>query len=160
MDLSFENLFPSLGAFFRWCSHTPAGAYINGLDWAATFIQTVHLLGLTVVLGSILLVNLRLLGVVGGWSAAQLARTLAPFVTAGLITLLVTGVLLFLSSSMKYFSNGAFGPKMLLLTLAVVFHYTLYRRALMKPVASKVAACVSLMLWFGVGAAGRAIGWV
>jgi hypothetical protein len=66
---------------------------------------------------------------------------------------------LFLNSPMRYFENAAFGPKILMLAAALAFHYTLYPRASGKPIASKCAAILSLLLWFGAGAAGRTIGW-
>jgi hypothetical protein len=105
------------------------------VTWAVTSIQTVHLLAITVVLGSVLLLNLQLLGVLRGWSASQLARTLSPFITGGMIVVLLTGVPLFLGGPMRYFQNPVFGSKI------------------------QCAAIVSLLLWFGTGAAGRTIGW-
>lgn len=159
MDLSIANLLPGLEPFFRWCSRSPLGEYFNRWSWAVTSIQTLHLLAIIVVLGAILLLNLQLLGILRGWTASQLARTLSPFVTGGLVAVLLTGLPLFLGNPMRYFPNTAFGPKMLLLAAALLFHYTLYPLAAERPIASKCAAILSLVLWFGAGAAGRTIGW-
>jgi hypothetical protein len=129
--------------------------------WQFAITETVHLVALAVLLGSVLLVNFRLLGILRGWSSAQMTRTLAPFIGGGLIGMLVTGALLFISEPMKYYNNDAFLPKMLFLTMAILYHFTIYRKAAAAPMlVSKLAAIVSITLWFSIGAAGRAIAFV
>ena len=129
--------------------------------WQFAITETVHLVALAVLLGSVLLVNFRLLGILRGWTTLQMSRTLAPFIRVGLIGMLITGALLFVSEPIKYFNNDAFLPKMLFLTAAILYHYTLYRKAGSAPaIVSKIAAVVSIVLWFSIGAAGRAIAFV
>lgn len=152
--------------FFRWCDATWLGDAIRGVTWAFPLIETIHILALAVLLGSIFLLNLRLLGVwIHNWTPKQMARVLSPYIWISLVVILVSGVMLFLSEALKAFDNAAFGPKIELLILAMVYHYTIYRKAAATeaeapPVWAKAAAVLSLVLWFGVGVAGRAIGFV
>ena len=85
----------------------------------------------------------------------------------GLGVMVVTGILLFLSGALRYYGSGPFFVKMILFALAVLFHFTIYRRLVTTSDSTsdfhpgaKLAACVSLALWFGVGLAGRAIAFV
>jgi len=155
-----------LQPFFQWCDASWLGQAIRGVTWAFPLIETIHILALAVLLGSILLINLRLLDLwIHGWSAAQMARVLSPYIWISLLVIVVSGVLLFLSEALKAFDNAAFFPKITLLILATLFHYTIYRKAAATesehpPVWCKLAAVLSLALWFGVGVAGRAIGFV
>jgi hypothetical protein len=80
------------------------------------------------------------------------------------VLMLISGVALFISEPMKLYYSGPFWVKMYSLALSLIFTYTLWRRvgstdeSLMSPIWPKVAALVSLALWFGVGAGGRWIG--
>jgi hypothetical protein len=76
--------------------------------------------------------------------------------------MLLTGLLLFLSEALKCYDNDAFKPKMICLALAIVWTYTIHRKAVNSdvPGSGKLVAIVSLCLWFSVGIAGRAIGFV
>ena len=161
MQPSFAHTFPESKPFFDWCHSTSIGEFMRAETWQFAITETVHLLALAVLLGSVLLVNLRLLGILRGWSPAQMTRTLGPFTGAGLIAMLVTGALLFVSEPLKYYNNDAFLPKMLFLTAAILYHFTVYRKAAAAPaLLSKLAALVSIALWFSIGAAGRAIAFV
>ena len=91
----------------------------------------------------------------------QVTRTLTPFIRVGLIAMLLTGALLFVSEPIKYYNNDAFLPKMLFLAMAILYHFTLYPKPAAAPMQlSKAAALVSIALWFSIGAAGRAIAFV
>ena len=76
--------------------------------------------------------------------------------------MLITGIGLFLSEPMKLYYSGPFWVKMESLSLALIFTYTLWRKVSLSeqvsPIWSRLAAVVSLILWFGVGAGGRWIG--
>jgi uncharacterized protein DUF6644 len=155
-----------LQPFFQWCDATWLGQAIRGVTWAFPLIETIHILALAVLLGSILLMNLRLLDLwIHGWTAAQMGRVLSPYIWISLVVIVITGVLLFLSEALKAFDNAAFLPKIALLIAAALFHYTIYRKAAATEAEHpsawcKIAAVLSLALWFGVGVAGRAIGFV
>jgi len=161
MQPSFAHNFPGLKPLFQWLSTTRISEFMRADTWQFAITETVHLVALAVLLGSILLVNFQMLGILRGWSSAQMRRTLAPFIGGGLIGMLVTGALLFISEPMKYYNNDAFLPKMVFLAAAILYHFTVYRKAATAPMlVSKLAAIVSLALWFSIGAAGRAIAFV
>lgn len=155
-----------LHSFFEWCDASALGLAVRGNTWAFPLIETIHILAITVLLGSILMTDLRMLGIaVRGIPVARLQRQLSKGIDISLVIVLVTGILLFLSEAVKLDDNIAFRPKMILLATAILFHYTLHNRATASdapagPAWGKFAALVSILLWFGVGAAGRAIGFV
>ena len=132
-------------------------------SWVFPVIQSVHIIGLTILVGTISLMDLRLLGVgMRRHNAATLASALSSWTSAGLLTVLVTGPLLFGSDVPRYLSNPAFLLKMGLLAVALGAHFTLHRSVVRNDPApartrQKVAAVVSLLLWSGVVLAGRAI---
>ncbi|HLQ78446.1 MAG TPA: DUF6644 family protein, partial [Terriglobia bacterium] len=116
-----------------------------------------------VLLGSTLLVNLRLLGMIRGWSVEQMAHSVSIFIHASLLLVAVTGILMFLSNPFRYYDNLAFGPKILFFAIAALYQLTLYRWVVRSskggiPLWARIAGGSSLLLWFAIGATGRAIG--
>ena len=119
---------------------------------------------LAMLLGGILIINLRLLGIVmAGRPTLRVSRELAPWIHTSLVIILVTGVMLFASEAVRSYFSGPFRLKMLLLAGALAFHFTVQNALIradgrIRPLWGKASAAVSLVLWFGVGFAGRAIG--
>jgi hypothetical protein len=152
--------------FMKWCDETTLGTAIRGTTWAFPLIETIHILALAVLFGSILLIDFRLLGIaVRTIAVSRLQKELNRFINWSLVIILLTGVLLFLSEALKAYANAAFFPKIILIVLAVVYHYTIHAKAAASelpagPPWGKAAGLISLLLWFGVGVAGRAIGFV
>ena len=142
-------------------SKSPDGLMLEFIkqSWLFPVIQSVHILGLTLLVGTICLVDFRLLGMgLRRQAVSDLASGLAPWTSAGLLTVLLTGPLLFGADIPRYLSNPAFLLKMGLLAVALAGHFTFHRRAVaMAPLRQKLAAVVSLILWSGVVLAGRAI---
>jgi hypothetical protein len=152
---------------FRWASHTSLSIYLRHSTWGFAIIETVHLLGLAAFGGVILIVDLRLLGVgLRRQPVSRIAKELSPVLLASLSVMLVSGVLLLMTGPMKYYHSPSFRLKMLFFFLAVAFYFTLHRRVVRSnpdadpSVWSRVAAVLSLVLWLGVGLAGRAIGFL
>ena len=133
------------------------------LSWLFPVIQSVHIIGLTMLVGTICLVDLRLLGVgLRGQAAGSLSSALAPWTSGGLVTVLITGPLLFGADLMRYVNNPAFVLKMGLLGVALAAHFTLHRsavrdEALLTSTRQKLVAILSLILWSSVVLTGRAI---
>jgi hypothetical protein len=149
----------------QWVAHTGLGIAIRKSTFVFPAVEVVHVLGLTLLLGSILAMDLRLLGAgMRKQSAAEVAVLLAPLFWTGLGLALATGTILFIGEPVKCFFNEAFWWKMGLLAAALLFHLTLFRWASrsdgLPPVAYRSAAVLSLGLWFGVGVAGRVIGFI
>src|SRR4029077_17673676 len=155
----------SLLAFFQWCEASGIGETIRKSSWLFPVIEAIHLLGLGVIGGAVLVVDLRLLGLgLGRQSAARLTRDAQPWLVGSLVLMIITGGLLFLSEAIKCYYHDAFWFKMTSLFLAIVFTFTVQRKVTMaeetrvSPLWSKVVALVSVALWSGVGLGGRWIG--
>ncbi len=156
-------LFP----FFKWCDNSWIGAAIRGSKYAFPVIEAIHLLGLTVLLGIMVVISLRLFGfILKHESTRELATDLRPFTWWSITTMLVTGYLLFASEALKCYDNPSFRFKMACLILALIFQVTIYHRATTsvdvdnKPGFARLTAILALALWFGVGLGGRAIGFL
>jgi uncharacterized membrane protein YhdT len=155
----------SLLTFFQWCEASGIGETIRKSSWLFPVIEAIHLLGLGVIGGAVLVVDLRLLGLgLKRQSAAQLTRDAQPWLVGSLVLMIITGGLLFLSEAIKCYYHDAFWFKMSCLFLAIVFTFTIQRKVIMtdesrlRPLWSKVVAVVSVLLWAGVGIGGRWIG--
>lgn len=152
-------------SFPVWVSHTGIGLAMRKSTILFPSIEVVHVLGLTLLLGSILATDMRLLGVgLRRQSPAEITTGLSPLFWTGLIAAVSTGVLMFVGEPVKCFFNEAFWWKMGLLAAAILFHLTLFRCAsrseAVSPAWRKTAGALSLALWFGVGVAGRVIGFI
>jgi hypothetical protein len=156
---------PAIYPFFEWCENTALYNLIANHEAGYPALETLHLFGLTLLLGTLLLLCLRLLGVMlREQPVAELAADLNPYQTAGLWLMLLTGPLMFVATAVRCYGNTSFWVKMILLMVALVFHFAYFRRlvrrddASISPGAGKLAAAIALVLWFGVGMAGRSIG--
>jgi hypothetical protein len=150
--------------FFRWCDSTPVSEAIRDSRVLFPIIESFHLFALTVLLGTVVVLNLRLVGAgLRRQPAALVAKALAPYTFWSLLAMLVTGFLLFCSEAMKCYESPPFQIKMITLAVAIAFHWTVFR-----PAISSVAELgilrraatffLSITLWFGVAVAGGAIG--
>jgi hypothetical protein len=151
--------------FFEWCYQTTVGAGIRGSTWLFPVIEAVHLLGLGLTAGTVLIVNLRLLGV--GLIKAPVAQIWAaarPWLIGGVIVMFMSGIPLFLAESIKCYYSFAFWVKMTSLFLVLVFTFTIYQRVTRMDLTPERAGLarsmgiISLVLWFGVAWGGRWIG--
>jgi hypothetical protein len=154
-----------LAPFFQSLSTTWLSQLISTSTWAFAVIESVHLLALAMIGGAVLVVDLRLLGFgLRDQPLASIARAAQPWLVASLVTLLVTGFLLFMSEPVKCYYSYPFRYKMLFLLLGTIFAFTIRKRVTeageerVSGAWMKVVALVSLALWFGVGAGGRWIG--
>ena len=150
--------------YFLWIEKTGLGHAIRQSKWTFAITEVLHLLGLTLLLGTVLILALRLFGFVLRTKAvAEIARELRPWSIGGLTLVVVTGLLLFVSEATKCWGNIAFRYKMLFLFLALLFQFTGLQKVAraedqrFSPLTRKVTAFVAIFLWFGVAIAGRAI---
>jgi hypothetical protein len=156
----------ALVPFFQWCDNTMVAQGIRNSRMAFPIIENFHLFALTVLLGSLVVLVLRQFGLVyKAQPISEVASALRPWNRWSLAVMLTSGVLLFLSEAMKCYGNTSFRVKMLFLFCALVFQFTIYNRTVESegksaPVGGKIAAAIALCLWFGVGLAGRAIGFL
>ncbi len=143
------------------------GRYMQTSVWGFAAVEAIHLLALAVLGGSVLVVDLRLLGAIfRKESSRSLGRDLSRLLLGSLVVLILTGIAMVSEEALKCYYSSAFRWKMALLAAAVVFYFTLHRRALLRAdthaltLWSRIAAIVSMGLWLGVGVAGRAIGFL
>ena len=152
----------SLLPLFQWAAHTPALAVVRDSKWGFAVVEMVHLLALAALGGTVLVVDLAVLGIgFGRQTPGRVDRELAPIFVASLIAMVLSGTLLVGAEAMKCYYHPAFRLKMVLFAAAVLFHFTIYRNAVGSPsIWSKISAVASLTLWLAVGLAGRAIGFL
>jgi Family of unknown function (DUF6644) len=134
-------------------------------EWVFPVVEAIHICGLTLLVGSVVILDLRLLGLrLRSEPVSGLAKELSPWIWLGIIIQLTTGPYLFSGDPHEYVQVAAFRNKMLFLLLALVFHFTVIRRATAPSADSsplgwrRPAALVSLGLWFCVLLAGLWIG--
>ena len=141
--------------------------FIRDSQYGMPMVQSVHLVGLTLLLATVLVLNLRLAGVALKDSPLDwLAQQLRPWMIAGLVVVVLSGLLIFIGTPEKYLASNPFRVKMATLGLAMLFQYRTLRRfaapdsAPGSQTVRLVVAALSLTLWFTVGWAGRAIAFI
>ena len=155
----------SLLPLFQWCENAGLIVAMRSSLWLFPVIESIHLMGLALTGGAVLLVDLRLLGFgLRRQPVAQLARDAERWLLVSLAVMIPTGVLLFMSTAVKCYYLPAFWVKMTALLLALVFTFGVRRKVAMgaeaarSPVRGKLVAVVSLALWSSVAIAGRLVG--
>jgi hypothetical protein len=152
----------------QWVDNTRWSALLRQSNWAFPALDTVHTLGIVLVAGTILLVDLRLLGLgLRSVPVAQLVARIVPATLWGFAFMFASGALLFSTEAVKMYQSSAFRVKVILIALAglnaLVFHRTVYRdvanwdTASVTPVRARLAGLLSLLFWIAIIAAGRAI---
>src|ERR1700733_12344587 len=154
--------------FCQWVDSTRWSALVRQSNWFFSTLDTVHTLGIILVAGTIMLLDLRLLGfALRSVPVAQVVARIVPSTLGGFGLMVVSGGLLFSSEAVKMYHSPAFRIKMVLLALAglnaLIFHRTIYRDvanwdpAAVAPARARLAGLLSLIFWIGIIAAGRAI---
>src|SRR5690242_5218651 len=93
-------------SFWEWLVTSPWANAMNGPEWAFPVVESIHFIGFALSIGTIAIVDLRLLGLgMRRQSAAQLAADLAPWTRAGLAVMLITGPLMFSADAVRYYVN-------------------------------------------------------
>jgi hypothetical protein len=160
-----------LAHFLQWLESTSPAIAISESSWLFPGIESIHVLAITLVVGSITMVDLRLLGInLREHSAREVILDVLPWTWISFVVAACSGALLFSSNATHYWGTVPFRAKMLVLALAglnmLLFHATTYRsidvwgHRKQMPLAAKVSGGVSLGLWIGVVTLGRWIGFV
>lgn len=153
--------------FFQWADGSWLGATVRNSRIWFPLLELFHLFALTILLGTTVLLSLRLLGVLmRKQPLSELARELSPWMTGAILVVFCSGIPMFMSGALRYYDNTSFRIKMVFLFSALIFHFAYFRRTVFKdettvsPAAFRVAGIGALVLWFCVGLAGRGIGFV
>ncbi len=156
-----------LREFAEWLGNTSMGMAVAD-DWFPK-VECVHVIALATVVGTIFLVDTRLIGLTSTrLSFRHISSRLLPWTWAGFILAVITGLMLFSSNAVAYYENGAFRLKLLLMLLAAVnmlyFELVTFRNvaawetSAKPPFAARLAGVLSVVLWCGVIMTGRWIG--
>jgi hypothetical protein len=160
-----------LAQLASWLHATSLGwAASGGVPWLEPAAKTLHFIGLVLLVGCVGAFDLRVLGVAKDLPAAPLQR-LTPFAVLGFLINLATGVVFFAGNPAQYLDNVAFWLKMLFVVLAgvnaLLFYVGGVHRAIEHvgagddaPLAAKVVAATSLLLWVGVIYWGRMLAYI
>jgi hypothetical protein len=159
----------NLEALWQSLETSAVGSFVAESAWAFPTIESIHVIALVIVVGSIAIMDLRLLGLASrDWAVTATSNDTLPFTWGAFVVAAMTGSLLFVSKAHNYVANPYFLTKMVLLVLAglnmAVFHLTVWRTVhhwdtgAAVPTAGKVAGALSLLFWIGVVFFGRAIG--
>jgi hypothetical protein len=158
----------NIETFWEWLQNTPLALVIS--ERYFPLVESIHVIAIAFVFGSIALVDLRLLGL----SAKRLSITyvsnqLLPWVWRGFILAAITGTLMFIGNANHYYSNVPFRWKVLFLVLLAV-NMLVFQKGTFRNVSAwdtgppapgaRVAGAISLLLWAGVITTGRWIGFV
>jgi hypothetical protein len=156
----------SLLRFCEWLASTPGSIALHESHYAYLGLLAIHVLTVAVFVGTIAMIDLRLLGLtmVGAPVSDVMARLL-PWSAAGLVVMLVSGALLFYAAPVLGYHNLFFRFKMVALALAIInawtFHRRIYHRVTdwdrdpVPPATARMAAGISLILWAAIITAGR-----
>ena len=138
--------------------------------WLYPSVEIIHIIGFVTLVGSIIVLDLRLLGLSKALPVSVLARHTLPWSIGALALIVPSGLLMFIAHAGDLISNTAFITKMSLLfcaaTNAAVFHAGVFRNVaawdsgIATPATAKIHALVSLIIWFGVLACGRLLAYV
>ncbi|SHN80244.1 hypothetical protein SAMN05444170_4248 [Bradyrhizobium erythrophlei] len=154
----------------EWLQSTPFALAIAENDILFPWIESVHVLAIVLVVGTISIVDLRLLGVASlDISARRLMRDIIPYTWCAFAVAAVTGSLMFSSDATHYGHNRLFQIKLVMLVLAglnmAAFHLFGERDierwdapGATTPVAAKAAASISLFAWIAIVSLGRGTG--
>jgi hypothetical protein len=143
--------------FCMWVENTPWGVAVRDTTWGYPFVQLIHFTGLSLFVGTIILLNLRLLGITKRrQSIGEVYSELSPVMWTGFCIALLGGFLLFSSAAGTFYYNPAFRVKMLVLIVALTWHLLVLAkvRASTEPASTpgwgKVAALLSFVLFITV----------
>lgn len=162
---------PSLDMFCTWLAATPLSQTIQSAEWVIPAVQTVHILAIATVMTSVLMIDLRLMGVgARDQTMAAVAKRFLPFVWWPLPILFATGATLIIAEPARALENPVFYLKMGLLLAAAGVTLTcqmpLARNAAFWELSSarrwaaRIIASVSLPLWAAIIFAGRWIAYI
>lgn len=153
-----------------WIERSALATAMRQELWLYPSVEILHIWGFVVLVGSIAMLDLRLLGLSSRISVRQLSRHLLPWTCGALIVIVPTGMLMFIAHADDFISNRAFILKLTLIFSAGInaafFHLGPFRSVeswdsgVATPPAAKLHAALSLMIWMGVIACGRLLAYL
>jgi hypothetical protein len=156
----------SMMCFTEWLSGTAASRYVQDKFWIIPTVQCVHIIAVAMVFSSVVMIDLRILGLIGrSQSMSQTAGRFMPWIWGGLAVLALSGSLLIIGEPARELLNVAFWIKISMLAVAIGvtagFQRTLSHAAAVWEVAPgrrrwmNVLATTTVFLWMAIATAGR-----
>ena len=144
---------------------TDLAVWLNFSRWAYATVATVHVLAISVLIGSILTLDLRLIGFAKSIDLIRLAGLVVPVAGIALCCAIISGSLLFIGRASEYASFGTFQIKVTLIACALAMTLVAHYRYGARFERANERQCfrigiVSLLLWLGIAIAGRMIAFV
>ena len=157
--------------FVQWIQLTGFFTALRGSAYVYPIVLSLHMVGIALFGGMILMTDLRLLGVtMRQRSIADIVNQLRVPKRWGLLLTVTCGFLMFGSKAEEYYYNAFFRTKLILLALVLVQELVFYRSVYANPAAldqaptvpgnAKLAAAISLLLWISIACCGRGIGYI
>jgi len=145
----------------RWLQDNSLIALINGTAWTAAALEIVHYFSMFILVGAMVIVDLRVLGLVGRrQDATQLADLLFPWIWISLVFNFVSGFLMFAGSATSYYRNDIFYDKVAVILVAIIANIIVQQKVRKwgqlpeMPASAKLVAFISIGLWIGAIIAG------
>lgn len=155
----------------QWINDQPLADNIRGSYWMFPAIETIHVIAIVIVLGSITRLDMRLMGLV--WRnrpVTEVSEEMLPWTWTSFVVATVFGLLLWSSKPIDYFQIAFFDVKMILILLAgvnmLLFQFVTFKtvaqwdRDPLPPPPARFAGALSMVFWLGVVICGRLIGFV
>jgi len=153
-----------------WIERSALATAMRQELWLYPSVEIVHIWGFVILVGSIAMLDLRLLGLSPRVPVRELARHLLPWTLGALLLIVPTGLLMFIAHAGDFITNRAFVVKLSLIFAAAInavcFHLGPYRSVgrwnagVATPPSARVHAALSLMIWLGVIACGRLLAYL
>ncbi len=158
-------------AAFQWLKESTLGIFMAENEFAFPWIECIHVIALCITVGSILLLDFRLLGLAyKHWSLKDMSQSLLPVTWWAYAVALVTGICLLSSNALAYLANPAFLLKMTFMAIAginmLLFHFVTNKNIsdidhiTDLSLSARIAGGVSFCCWITVVGAGRWIGFI
>jgi hypothetical protein len=152
-------------SFCNWLSNTQLSAWEGGQDWLIPVSQSVHIICVSLLVGTIGRLDLRLLGVFGtNQAVSEMTRRYVPWMWRLLLVLLFTGILQTIAEPTRELMNPSFRWKMFLLAVVLLSTWWLVEQLKTKSVqwdslpvsgASRLVGGVSIFCWVVIVLLGR-----
>lgn len=155
---------------FQWIEQWPLAVAMRQELWLYPSVEILHILGIVTLVGSVAMLDLRLLGLSRALPVRQLARHVLPWTWGALLVIVPTGSLMFMAHAGDFIANRAFVLKLTLIFAAglnaAAFHLGPFRSVaqwdtgMATPVAARIHAALSLVIWMGVITCGRLLAYL
>jgi hypothetical protein len=154
----------------EWIEQSPLAVAMRQELWLYPSVEILHILGFVTLVGSIAMLDLRLLGLSRALPVQRLARHLLPWTWGALLVIVPTGSLMFMAHASEFIDNSAFVLKLTLILAAALnaaaLHFGPFRSVadwddrVATPPRVKAHAALSLLIWAGVIACGRLLAYI